>query len=58
MMNFSTQSSKNVVKQKDIRNSPYNFRGQYWYNDPSKPATYGKNSLYLCNLAHKLTIQF
>jgi starch-binding outer membrane protein, SusD/RagB family len=31
-----------LYEQKDMRNSPYNFRRQYWYNDPSKPATYGK----------------
>jgi hypothetical protein len=26
----------------DMRNSTYNFRRQYYYNDPTKPATYGK----------------
>ena len=26
----------------DIRNSKYNFRRRFWYNDASKPATYGK----------------
>lgn len=31
-----------VYEQEDMRNSPYNFRRQFWYNDPSKPATYGK----------------
>lgn len=31
-----------VYGQEDMRNSPYNFRRQFWYNDPSRPATYGK----------------
>jgi hypothetical protein len=26
----------------DMRNSSYNLRRQYWYNDPTKPATFGK----------------
>jgi len=30
----------------DMRNSTYNFRRQYYYNDPTKPATYGKRVPY------------
>lgn len=26
----------------DMRNSPYNFRRRYTYNDPARPATYGQ----------------
>ncbi|WP_234733887.1 RagB/SusD family nutrient uptake outer membrane protein [Tellurirhabdus bombi] len=31
-----------LYKPGDIRNSHYNFRRRYTYNDPTKPATYGK----------------
>ncbi|GAB3890136.1 RagB/SusD family nutrient uptake outer membrane protein [Spirosoma agri] len=31
-----------LYKQGDIRNSQYNIRRRYVYNDPSKPTTYGK----------------
>lgn len=31
-----------LYENNDMRNSPYNFRRSYTYNDPSKPATYGK----------------
>jgi hypothetical protein len=31
-----------LYENNDMRNSKYNLRRQYWYNDPSKPATYGK----------------
>lgn len=31
-----------LYEQKDMRNSPYNFRRHYWYNDPSKPDLLGK----------------
>jgi hypothetical protein len=31
-----------LYEQNDMRNSPYNFRRQYYYNDPARPATYGK----------------
>lgn len=31
-----------LYEDNDMRNSPYNFRRRYTYNDPSKPATYGK----------------
>jgi starch-binding outer membrane protein, SusD/RagB family len=31
-----------LYEQNDMRNSSYNFRRQYYYNDPSKPALYGK----------------
>lgn len=31
-----------LYEQTDMRNSPYNFRRRYTYNDPTKPATYGK----------------
>jgi len=31
-----------LYEQNDMRNSTYNFRKQYYYNDPTKPATYGK----------------
>lgn len=31
-----------LYEQNDMRNSRYNFRRQYIYNDPSKPALYGK----------------
>lgn len=30
-----------LYEDNDMRNSPYNFRRRYTYNDPSKPATYG-----------------
>jgi hypothetical protein len=30
----------------DIRNSKYNLRRRFWYNDASKPATYGKPIAY------------
>jgi hypothetical protein len=32
----------NLYAKNDIRNSPYNLRRNYWYNDPSKPALFGK----------------
>ena len=31
-----------LYKGNDIRNSKYNLRRKYYYNDPSKPATFGK----------------
>lgn len=31
----------NLYESNDMRNSPYNFRRRYTYNDPSKPATFG-----------------
>lgn len=31
-----------LYEQNDMRNSHYNFRRQYWYNDPSKPELLGK----------------
>ena len=31
-----------LYEQNDMRNSSYNFRRQYYYNDPARPATYGK----------------
>ncbi|GAB2526755.1 RagB/SusD family nutrient uptake outer membrane protein [Spirosoma aerophilum] len=31
-----------LYKPGDIRNSPYNIRRRYVYNDPSKPTTFGK----------------
>ena len=30
-----------LYEDNDMRNSPYNFRRRYTYNDPGKPATYG-----------------
>ena len=32
----------NLYETTDMRNSSYNFRRRYTYNDPSKPATYGQ----------------
>jgi hypothetical protein len=32
----------NLYEPGDMRNSRYNIRREYYYNDPSKPATYGK----------------
>jgi len=31
-----------LYRNDDIRNSKYNIRRRYYYNDPTKPATYGK----------------
>lgn len=31
-----------LYEQNDMRNSPFNYRRRYWYNDPSKPDLYGK----------------
>jgi hypothetical protein len=31
-----------LYEQNDMRNSRFNFRRQYYYNDPARPATYGK----------------
>jgi starch-binding outer membrane protein, SusD/RagB family len=32
----------NLYGPNDMRNSQYNIRRRFWYNDPAKPATYGK----------------
>jgi starch-binding outer membrane protein, SusD/RagB family len=31
-----------LYEQNDMRNSPFNFRRRYWYNDPARPATFGQ----------------
>ncbi len=36
------ESWLNNYEEKDIRNSEYNIRREYYYNDPSKPELYGK----------------
>ncbi len=36
-----------LYEQNDMRNSSYNFRRQYYYNDPARPATYGKPVPYV-----------
>jgi hypothetical protein len=35
-----------LYEQNDMRNSSYNFRRHYWYNDASKPALFGKEVPY------------
>ncbi|MEO6232513.1 MAG: RagB/SusD family nutrient uptake outer membrane protein [Ferruginibacter sp.] len=35
-----------IYEPNDMRNSSYNFRRDYWFNDPSKPATYGQKVPY------------
>lgn len=36
-----------IYEEQDMRNSPHNFRRQFWYNDPGKPATYGQPVPYV-----------
>lgn len=36
----------NLFTNNDIRNSPYNLRRKYYYNDPSKPTLFGKQVPY------------
>jgi hypothetical protein len=36
-----------LYEQNDMRNSRYNYRRRYTYNDPSKPATYGQPVPYV-----------
>ncbi|MEO6731154.1 MAG: RagB/SusD family nutrient uptake outer membrane protein [Ferruginibacter sp.] len=35
-----------LYEQNDMRNSSYNFRRKYWYNNPAVPATFGKEVPY------------
>ena len=37
----------NLYDAGDMRNSKYNIRRQFWYNDPAVPATYGKPVPYV-----------
>lgn len=45
-LRLSDWVSYGLYEQNDMRNSHYNFRREYWYNDPSKPNLLGNKVPY------------
>jgi hypothetical protein len=55
-MHLSNWVLYGLYEEADMRNSSHNIRRRFWYNDPSKPDTYGKQVPYPLNPAGTDTI--